>query len=240
MKFWGLLPRDKYSGQKQYGVYHNNLADAKAAIRSPFCRFRSVCKAVMSKVKTKSLLYVMAPLLLLASYVGIVLGVPFLAPAVAATTPQSLNTFIAASSLSTGLIGATATLLDNGDVLVAGGNTGSVASPSATDTAELYSPTTGTFVSTAPMPTALYDATATLLDNGDVLVAGGLSSSGSALASAELYNPTSASWTSVSPMAIPRFDAAATVLGNGEVLIAGGQTGSLPSTSTTTTSSTTT
>jgi hypothetical protein len=52
--------------------------------------------------------------------------------------------------------------------------------------AELYDPTVGTFSATGSMITARALAPATLLPNGQVLVAGGSGNSG-VLASAELY-----------------------------------------------------
>ena len=52
--------------------------------------------------------------------------------------------------------------------------------------AELYNPATGTFTLTGSLNTARDYHTATLLNNGMVLIAGGTGSSGY-LASAELY-----------------------------------------------------
>jgi hypothetical protein len=52
--------------------------------------------------------------------------------------------------------------------------------------AELYNPATGTFTATGSLNTARDLHTATLLNNGMVLIAGGYGSSGY-LASAELY-----------------------------------------------------
>ncbi len=242
MRFWEKLAKDKYDGGKGSCFSGENAKACKDTGKIPNClsRFRSVSRNNIAKLKNTNLHYVMAPFLLLTGYVGVSLGISAATPAAATTVPQQLNTFVSTGSLPQSLIGATATLLDNGDVLVAGGSTGSVSSPAATNAAELYNPSTGTFLATSPLPTALYDATATLLDNGDVLVAGGLSSTGTALASAELYNPASAAWTQVSAMATPTFNAAATVMGNGEVLIVGGQTGSLPSGTTTSTPTSTT
>jgi hypothetical protein len=71
-------------------------------------------------------------------------------------------------------------------VLIAGGyNAGYLAS------AELYNPATGTFTPTGSMNTARAGPTATLLNNGMVLIAGGTGPGypvGGTLASAELYS----------------------------------------------------
>ena len=64
----------------------------------------------------------------------------------------------------------TATLLGNGKVLVAGGNS----DIGGTTSAELYDPLTGTFASTGPTKSPRYAHTATLLMDGKVLVTGGL------------------------------------------------------------------
>src|SRR5579863_2131687 len=81
---------------------------------------------------------------------------------------------------------------------------------------------TETFIPTGSLTTARYRATATLLSNGKVLVAGGLDATGSAQASAELYDPAAGTFTATCSMTTARAQHTATLLPNGNVLIAGG------------------
>ena len=85
-------------------------------------------------------------------------------------------------SMATARAFHTATLLPDGEVLVAGGGEPGPAS------AELYDPGTGTWTATASMSTGRAYHTATLLPDGRVLVAGGM---GAGRGSAELYDPGS-------------------------------------------------
>ena len=69
------------------------------------------------------------------------------------------------------------------------------------------------------MATARRRHTATLLGNGQVLVAGGLGSS-DYLSSAELYDPVKGTWSATGTLISARFDHTATLLNNGQVLVA--------------------
>jgi MYXO-CTERM domain-containing protein len=132
---------------------------------------------------------------------------------------------------STGLMTAardlpTATLLSSGEVLVAGGagnNDGGVTT-NALSSAELYEPSTGTFVSTGSMTTTREIHAAALLGSGEVLVVGGLSSSFDDLSSAELYDPTAGTFAATGPMTTARNLPTATLLGSSAVLVVGGAT----------------
>jgi N-acetylneuraminic acid mutarotase len=122
--------------------------------------------------------------------------------------------------------GHTATLLDDGTVLVVGGT--SELGQQGTQyraTAELFDPVTRAWRLTTPMNSARAGHTATLLADGTVLVAGGSridNSEWELLASAEIYNPRTATWTPVQPMAEGRQGHTATRLIGGTVLVAGG------------------
>ena len=67
--------------------------------------------------------------------------------------------------------------------------------------------------------------TATLLPNGRILVAGGLSGT-VALASAELLDPTTETWVATVGLIAARYHHTATLLPNGKVLVAGGHASS--------------
>ena len=68
------------------------------------------------------------------------------------------------------------------------------------ETADLYDPATGTFTPTGSMSVARTNATATLLQSGEVLVAGGVDNTGRQVASAELYDPATGTFTPTGSM----------------------------------------
>lgn len=140
------------------------------------------------------------------------------------TPNPSLVANLTGTGTTTGLTVArhnsSATLLDNGQVLVAGG---SVCTPfcSPLATAELYNPATQTFTATGGLSGYRGTHTATLLKNGMVLLAGG-EVSGTSLATAELYDPATGTFTATGNLNVPRHNHTATLLNDGTVLIAGG------------------
>jgi len=90
--------------------------------------------------------------------------------------------------------GHTATPLSDGRVLVAGGvNTDLSGVIAPLDSAELYDPSSRSWSPTAIAIEARAGATATVLSDGRVLVAGGFDINGTALTAAELYDPGSGS-----------------------------------------------
>jgi hypothetical protein len=139
-----------------------------------------------------------------------------------------VNSFAASTpSMNVARFGATATLLPSGKVLIAGGNTTGPFRGAFTplNSTELYDPVTNSFAASTPsMNAARVSATATLLPNGKVLIAGGLDiTTEQVLTSTELYDPVTNSFAASTPsMNVARYGEVASLLPNGKVLIAGG------------------
>src|ERR1022692_501226 len=146
---------------------------------------------------------------------------------VSIATAQSAGTFSATGDMTTPRMGHSATLLNNGRVLIAGGYQnvpggqhceGQLHTPyffldcvSRVTSAELYDPFTGTFSPTGSMTGAGLHHTATLLPNGKIFINWG--------SSAELYDPSSGTFTAIDRMAPG--GGTATLLTNGKVLFTG-------------------
>ncbi|MCE7980699.1 MAG: tandem-95 repeat protein [Caldilinea sp. CFX5] len=134
------------------------------------------------------------------------------------------NTWTPAASMGTPRHGHTTTLLKNGQVLVIGGATRASSDP-ALSNAEIYNPQTNSWSSVASMSTGRHIHTATLLNNGQVLVTGGYAAPHiqATVNSAELYNPETNTWTTLPAMSNPRAAHTALLLNNGRVLVTGGE-----------------
>ena len=119
-----------------------------------------------------------------------------------------------------------ASLLPNGQVLVAGGETVDFNGVTVAS-AELYNPLTGSWTATGSMLLSRERHTANVLQNGQVLVAGGDFYDGvnfGALTECELYDPVLGTWSVTASMSTPRYGARAALLRDGRVLEAGGNT----------------
>ena len=145
-------------------------------------------------------------------------SVPLVAHAASAWTPT-------AGAMATPRESHTATLLSNGKVLVAGGNTVGFA---ALKSAELYDPVTKTWSATGDMTEVRSDHTATLLPNGKVLIVGGWNGHGADSVDDPPWDPMFAElfagggFTQTGSMSTTRIAHTATRLLNGTVLLFGG------------------
>jgi N-acetylneuraminic acid mutarotase len=139
--------------------------------------------------------------------------------------------------MSVARLGSTLTLLTNGSVLVTGGTAADTASgtgggqtirPDAT--AEIYSVANDKWTRTAgAMSTPRFEHTATALDDGRVLIAGGqgppIAGATAALASTEMYDPAVDSFRKSNDMGDARFNHAAVKLPDKTVMVVGGAGG---------------
>ncbi len=116
--------------------------------------------------------------------------------------------------------------LQDGRVAVFGGQSGGTLddSPINTDVIEIYDPSTGTWTVVGHMQIPREHQSASLLTDGRVLIAGGLSGD-SPVASAEIFDPTTNTSTLVAPMQQARYEQQAASLLDGRVIVTGGRIG---------------
>jgi hypothetical protein len=118
--------------------------------------------------------------------------------------------------LNTASEGHTATLLQNGKMLVVGGGNTSL---------QLFDAAAGSWTTLLPvLASPLRFHTATLLPSGKVLIAGGADLTGNTKISTYVFDPAGPTLTAGPDLTVARDSHTATLLGNGKVLIAGGHT----------------
>jgi hypothetical protein len=131
----------------------------------------------------------------------------------------STGKFTALAGKMTGVRGdARGTLLPNGDVLITGGADHD--SPGGIASAEIFHASSQTFQSVSPMHFARVAHTATLLQDGRVLIVGGRGEKVNA--AAETFDPKTARFTVRGNLIAARYKHTAGLLADGRVLIAGG------------------
>ena len=81
------------------------------------------------------------------------------------------------------------------------------------------------WITTGNLTVARNSHSATLLQNGTVLVAGGYGNGNAPVSATELYNPSTRTWSNIVSMSTARDGHTATLLPNGKVLVAGGYDG---------------
>lgn len=135
------------------------------------------------------------------------------------TGPAAAGSWTVADSLPRDRSGESVSVLHDGRVLVAGGESGGTYFASA----ELYDPASGLWTPTGSMHDGRRGHAAIVLADGRVLVAGGWNQrTGQAFASAELYDPASGTWSETGSMTRWRYAPKATLLQDGRVLVVGG------------------
>lgn len=121
--------------------------------------------------------------------------------------------------------GYAASVLMDGRVLVAGGFTTVGPSATITDTCELYDEGTDSWTVTDPLSLARAYHTATLLNDGRVMVCGGRTTGGVITATSEIFDPGPETWSAGGAMATARQRHSAVILPTpGTVIVAGGET----------------
>ena len=137
------------------------------------------------------------------------------------------DAFVRSTDLGESRTNHTATLIGNGGVLVAGGAGGENGDVSLAS-AEVLNPRQATWTSVGSLAQPRTGHTATRLDDGRVLVAGGEAArrgSRRSLTSAEVFVPeggTGGEWRSAGEMSCPRSEQAAVLLDDGSVLVVAG------------------
>ena len=117
-------------------------------------------------------------------------------------------------SMSEPRAGHSATLLEDGKVLVVGG--------ANTLNTETYDPLLKTWSLVGQTSAVRHGHTATLLSSGHVLVTGGYSGANGVTSGVEIYDPTTHSWTVRTSLNAARVGHSAALLTDGRLLVAGG------------------
>ncbi len=141
---------------------------------------------------------------------------------------ENPDSFTPTGNMNVARILHTATLLGQGGkdnrikVLIAGGGGGTVTVPFPTNTTEIYDPLDRTFTPGPNLSVERGEHEAILLQDGTVLISGGVASDGTVTATCELYDPVTNSFSPTGSMSAPRTGHTATMLADGKVLVTGG------------------
>ncbi|MEM7307273.1 MAG: kelch repeat-containing protein [Planctomycetota bacterium] len=141
---------------------------------------------------------------------------------------ENPNSWTPVSSMSANRIYHTATNLgaDGRDnrirILITGGGEGTVTVPIASQTTEIFDPLSRTFSPGPDLSVERSTHTATRLDDGRVLIVGGLDTNGVCHATCEIFDLNNSTMTPAASMGTPRSGHTATLLDDGRVLVTGG------------------
>ena len=119
-------------------------------------------------------------------------------------TPQPLAVTLPPLSVTqpTARTAHTTTLLQNGLLLVVGGQQFTVAPLSGV---QLFDPVRGAWHTAASLQTSRSDHAAALLPDGRVLVCGGIHAGGRPMSGCEIYDPRTDAWQVAAPLCVARY-----------------------------------
>ena len=140
------------------------------------------------------------------------------------------SAWVAAGALAQGRASTHAVALNDGRVLVVGSD--NICTPGGawdeSAAAEVFDPVTGTWSATESLNAPRDGFVAVALDDGRVLVTGGMTGSNpadgvyGAYSSTKLYDPQTGTWSATSLLNVARYEPAGALLHDGTVLLAGG------------------
>ena len=135
-----------------------------------------------------------------------------------------MGVFTPAGRMAESREGQTATLLQDGRMMVIGGVTyaDNAGESRVVSTVEIWDPATRIFSTVGSLASGLVGHTATLLDDGRVLVVGGSPQEDTGSTTALIWDPVTASFVPTGSLAIARSGHTATRLPDGRVLVIGG------------------
>jgi len=143
--------------------------------------------------------------------------------AVSATASSGLAvTFSSLTSAVCTVSGNTVTLVAGGTCTIAADQAGNVNFNPASRVSQSFTVSVPTFTATGPMVQARSNHTATRLNDGRVLVAGGFNSAGAPTDTSEIYTPATGTFTAAGNLPSKSAGHTATLLNDGRVLAAGG------------------
>lgn len=134
--------------------------------------------------------------------------------------------FLLHSTLNTRRHDHTASLLNDGRVLIIGGAVGGWQGPSLVST-EIYDPVSQSWQVGPTLNSPRQAHTATTLQDGRIFVTGGTQPGPIWQDSTEMLDPEQRRWRTMAPLAFPRSMHSATLLPSGQVLVLGGWTGTV-------------
>ena len=210
---WWPLPSVQHTSAPASGSPETGFLPAAASGHTPTFTGRFMTMFSATKFVIAGVIVALAGGLLL-------IAQPFAqqGPSVPGAATSGPGSFRPAGMLAAGRGEHTATLLNDGRVLIVGGwgDGGSVAM------AEVWDPATASFGPAGSLVEPRAEHTATLLPDGRVLIVGGQFGDGGALTSAEVWDPATTSFAPAGSLAEGHARHTATLLADGRVLIVGG------------------